>query len=93
MIVPSRPETGYGYIKRGEAPPDVSVLEQFVEKPDQSTAEAYIASRERLEQRHVHVHCGTLLESLGEFQPETADVCERAMAQAERDMDFILPDA
>ena len=33
------------------------------------------------------------LESLGEFQPEMADVCERAMAQAERDMDFIRPDA
>ena len=44
-LVPSRPETGYGYIRRGEVLTiDVSVLEEFVEKPDQPTAEGYMAS-------------------------------------------------
>ena len=94
-IVPSRPETGYGYIKQGETlAPDVSVLEQFVEKPDQPTAEGYIASRDYVWNSGMFMFTAArYLESLGEFQPEMADVCERAMAQAERDMDFIRPDA
>lgn len=94
-LVPSRPETGYGYIKRGKAlAPDVSVLEQFVEKPDQPTAKAYVASGDYVWNSGMFMFTAArYLESLGEFQPEMADVCERAMAHAERDMDFIRPDA
>jgi len=50
-ITPSQPETGYGYIHRGEALPGPSgypayrVLE-FIEKPDRATAERFVASRE-----------------------------------------------
>ena len=94
-LVPSRPETGYGYIKQGEAlATDVSVLEQFVEKPDQSTAEAYIASGDYVWNSGMFMFtAGQFLASLAQFQPEMARVCERAMEQAERDMDFIRPDA
>ena len=94
-LVPSRPETGYGYIKRGEAlATDVSVLEQFVEKPDQSTAEAYIASGDYVWNSGMFMFiAGQFLASLAQFQPEMASVCERAMEQAERDMDFIRPNA
>ena len=94
-LVPSRPETGYGYIKQGEAlATDVSALEQFVEKPDQSTAEAYIASGDYLWNSGMFMFtAGQFLASLAQFQPEMARVCERAMEQAERDMDFIRPDA
>ena len=94
-LVPSRPETGYGYIKRGEAlAPDVSVLEQFVEKPDQPTAEGYIASGDYVWNSGMFMFTATrFLESLAQFQPEMARVCERAMEQAERDMDFVRPNA
>ncbi len=94
-LVPSRPETGYGYIKRGEAlAPEVSVLEQFVEKPDQRTAEGYIASGDYVWNSGMFMFtAGRFLESLAEFQPDMAQVCERAMQRAERDMDFIRPDA
>jgi len=94
-LVPSRPETGYGYIKQGEAlATDVSALEQFVEKPDQSTAEAYIASGDYLWNSGMFMFTARqFLASLAQFQPEMARVCERAMEQAERDMDFIRPDA
>ena len=94
-LVPSRPETGYGYIKRGEAlAPGVSVLEQFVEKPDQSTAEAYIASGDYVWNSGMFMFtAGQFLASLAKFQPEMTQVCQRAMEQAERDMDFIRPDA
>ena len=94
-LVPSRPETGYGYIKRGEAlAPDVSVLEQFVEKPDQPTAEGYIASGDYVWNSGMFMFTATrFLESLAQFQPEMARVCGRAMEQAEHDMDFVRPNA
>ena len=93
-IVPSRPETGYGYIKRGEAlTADVSVLEQFVEKPDQQTAEAYIASGDYVWNSGMFMFTSTqFLASLEQFQPEMARACGQAMEQAERDLDFIRPD-
>ena len=55
-IKPNRPETGYGYIKRGEKcrcsrsitdgayDADVYKVEAFVEKPDLETAKNYLAS-------------------------------------------------
>jgi mannose-1-phosphate guanylyltransferase/mannose-6-phosphate isomerase len=45
-IVPSVPETGYGYIRRGEPLPGVDdcfKIERFVEKPDRNTAEGFVA--------------------------------------------------
>lgn len=43
-IRPTRPETGYGYLRRGaEREPGVFAVEAFVEKPDASTAERYLA--------------------------------------------------
>ncbi|MBI3301784.1 MAG: mannose-1-phosphate guanylyltransferase/mannose-6-phosphate isomerase [Deltaproteobacteria bacterium] len=51
-IVPQRPETGYGYIRRGEPFTTAQVhqpagevyrVERFVEKPDLQTARAYLA--------------------------------------------------
>lgn len=52
-IRPTRPESGYGYIKAGEHLPEQRVGEaaphraaRFVEKPDHATAEQYVASGE-----------------------------------------------
>lgn len=43
-ITPTAPETGYGYIKRGEPlGGGVFAVEAFREKPDSATAEAYLA--------------------------------------------------
>jgi len=44
--VPTRPDTGYGYIAPGrafEGVPDAHEVARFVEKPDRAQAEAYIA--------------------------------------------------
>jgi mannose-1-phosphate guanylyltransferase len=43
-IKPQGPETGYGYIRAGERlAAGVNRVDRFVEKPDRSTAEAYLA--------------------------------------------------
>lgn len=49
-IVPTRPETGYGYIRRGDVVSDggeipVHRVSAFVEKPDRAAALAYLESR------------------------------------------------
>ncbi len=44
-IVPDRPDTGYGYIKRGEKINNsIYQVEKFVEKPDIQTARKYLES-------------------------------------------------
>ncbi len=48
-ITPVRPETGYGYIKVGEALNDIHFrVERFVEKPDLATAAHYVAGGDHL---------------------------------------------
>jgi mannose-1-phosphate guanylyltransferase len=48
-IVPSRPETGYGYIEVGERIAEgTHAVARFVEKPDRTRAEAFIAGGRHL---------------------------------------------
>src|SRR5262245_31914685 len=45
-IVPTHPETGYGYIRRGDLISDnLHKVARFVEKPNRPTAEGYLAER------------------------------------------------
>ncbi len=41
-VVPDRPETGYGYIRQGEALDGAFVIAEFKEKPDEATAQSYL---------------------------------------------------
>src|SRR5690606_27628423 len=43
-IKPDRPETGFGYIERGEAEGEGWRVERFREKPDLATADEYVSS-------------------------------------------------
>jgi mannose-1-phosphate guanylyltransferase/mannose-6-phosphate isomerase len=43
-VVPTAPETGYGYIHTGDDRGRWSLVERFVEKPDRRTAESYLRS-------------------------------------------------
>ncbi|MEF3244433.1 MAG: mannose-1-phosphate guanylyltransferase/mannose-6-phosphate isomerase [Caldisericaceae bacterium] len=43
-IKPTKPETGYGYIKIGEDLSNFNKVDQFVEKPDFETAKTYLES-------------------------------------------------
>ena len=46
-VVPTTPETGFGYVQRGESLGDgVYRVDRFVEKPDLPTAERYVSSGE-----------------------------------------------
>jgi mannose-1-phosphate guanylyltransferase/mannose-6-phosphate isomerase len=43
-VVPTRPETGYGYLRKGDKCNSGFIVDAFVEKPDIFTAEQYLSS-------------------------------------------------
>ena len=88
-IVPTGPETGYGYIKA--APGDgVRPVERFVEKPDAETARAYVASGEYFWNSGMFLfRASRYLEELERFRPDILAACRRAFAGASRDADFV----
>ncbi len=91
-IVPTAPETGFGYIKAavGEG---VRAVEQFVEKPDQATAENYLASGEYFWNSGMFMfRASRFIEELEKFAPEILQQCKAAMADAKRDVDFLRLD-
>jgi mannose-1-phosphate guanylyltransferase len=48
-ITPTRPETGYGYMEKGQAlGPSAFAVKRFVEKPDRARAETYVTSGQYL---------------------------------------------
>ena len=82
-IVPSAPETGFGYIEQGEALSAGFKVARFVEKPDLATAETYLASGKYLWNSGMFCFkVGVFLEELSKTAPEVAmavDVCWQAM--------------
>ncbi|MDY0973018.1 mannose-1-phosphate guanyltransferase [Siccibacter turicensis] len=100
-IVPDLPETGYGYIRRGEVSnpgtADVDAVAfsvaQFVEKPNLDTAQAYVASGEYYWNSGMFLfRAGRYLEELGKYRPDILEACERAMSTVDPDLDFIRVD-
>jgi mannose-1-phosphate guanylyltransferase/mannose-6-phosphate isomerase len=94
-VVPTGPETGYGYIKCGAAlGDDLFDLERFVEKPDPDTAHAYVESGNYLWNSGMFLMpAATYLEELGAHNPAMLAACRTAMDGAQADMDFVRPEA
>ena len=95
-IVPTQPETGYGYIRRGSAIDDSPACEiaAFVEKPAQSVAEAYVASGEYLWNSGIFVvRASVWLAHIARLRPDIAASCRAAMAAGTRDHDFLRVDS
>jgi mannose-1-phosphate guanylyltransferase/mannose-6-phosphate isomerase len=91
-IVPRHPETGFGYIQRGDelagAPGAYSVVE-FVEKPDATRAESYVESGNYAWNSGMFVFpVRKLLEQMGQFQPELLASCRESVSNASRDLTF-----
>ena len=91
-IKPSAPETGYGYIARGEAlsgAPGCFRVERFVEKPDRPTAERYLASGKHFWNSGMFLFSAkTLLTEMKRLEPAMLAACEAAVAKGRGDMDF-----
>ncbi len=89
-IVASAPETGYGYIKRGNAKGVGFAVAQFVEKPNQTIASQYIQSGEYYWNSGMFMFKASVyLNELKQHRPDIFAACERAMAEVDPDLDFI----
>ena len=82
-IVPTAPETGFGYIERGESLGSGNKVARFVEKPDLETAQGYVASGKYLWNSGMFCFkAGVFLAELAKHGPEVAksvDACWAAM--------------
>ena len=93
-IVPNKPETGYGYIEKGQQITEgVYQVSRFVEKPDEVTAQAYIQSGDYYWNSGMFVFAAqAYLEQLQAFRPDIYTACKKAMEHQTADMDFIRVD-
>ena len=90
-IVPSVPETGYGYINKGAqlASGNGYCVEQFVEKPNQETAQAYLDSGNYFWNSGMFLFsASTYLQELKRHAPDIFESCHQAYASLESSEDF-----
>ena len=94
-IKPTDAETGYGYIKAGLSDDfQAFTIDQFVEKPDQKTAEAYLASGHYYWNSGMFMFCAsTYLQALETYRPDIFTACQQAFLKRSSDLDFTRPDA
>lgn len=91
-IVPTGPETGFGYIDAGNALSDAEnafQVSRFVEKPDQKTAEEFIAAGNFYWNSGMFIFKGSAyLKELKASRPDIYESCEKAAAAMKQDADF-----
>lgn len=87
-VVPTDPNTGYGYLRRGPALDgyeQVNVIEEFKEKPDLETATQYLASGRYWWNGGMFAwRVDTFLRLLGQLQPTVRDAVVELAAHPER---------
>lgn len=90
-IVPTEPETGYGYIKRANSPQGAAFnVQAFVEKPDLDTAKNYLQTGDYFWNSGMFAFkAGVYLQELEKFNPAMLEACRRALSAAKTDMDFV----
>ncbi len=94
-VVPTQPETGYGYIRtdpRAEASGEAGVqpIREFVEKPDYETARRYVNSGAYLWNSGMFLFSAdTYLRELEAHAPDIAAAADRALAAAKDEGGFL----
>jgi mannose-1-phosphate guanylyltransferase/mannose-6-phosphate isomerase len=90
-LKPSRPETGYGYIRAAAGDGNVRAVDAFVEKPDAATAERFIADPAYSWNAGMFLFsAAAFLAEARRLAPEVAAAAEAAVAEAHED-DGLLP--
>ncbi|CAK27552.1 MAG: mannose-1-phosphate guanylyltransferase/mannose-6-phosphate isomerase [Prochlorococcaceae cyanobacterium] len=94
-IVPTAPETGYGYIESAEALNASSPvpIARFVEKPDRATAEQFLASgRFTWNSGMFLFRASAMLAELERLAPELVSCCRSALEHDTPDLQFLRLD-
>jgi len=91
-VVPTGPETGYGYIRRGASAgwDDTFAVDRFVEKPDLETARSYLDSGDYYWNSGMFVFsAGQYLAELERHHPAMLAACKQAYAGSCHSPDFV----
>jgi mannose-1-phosphate guanylyltransferase/mannose-6-phosphate isomerase len=92
-IVPTRPETGFGYIKAAAAGSAAVPIESFVEKPDEITAKQYVGGGQHFWNSGMFLFSAkAYLDELQSHAPEMHDACRRSIEKRTASDEFVRPD-
>lgn len=95
-VVPTHPETGYGYIKatsKKSKQQAAYAIQQFVEKPDLATAKRYLKSGQYYWNSGMFVFKASVyLAELAKHHQKMLASCQQAFEKSQQDMDFIRID-
>ena len=94
-IVPTSPETGYGYIKTriDRDLSDSFLIDEFVEKPDAVTAKQYLSQGNYYWNSGIFMFTASkFLDEMKRHRPNIYEACELALRHAKKDLDFIRLD-
>lgn len=93
-IEPDRPETGYGYIEKGESLGEGHKVARFVEKPDEAAAQAYLESGRFAWNSGMFVfRAGTFMDELARHRPEMAKAARQAVENGSEDGAQFYPES
>ena len=95
-IVPTRPETGFGYIRRGESKygDEIFELAAFVEKPDVEHATVLISDGEHYWNGGIFIARASILtKAVDGHAPEIGKAVRASAADAKADGDFVRFDS
>lgn len=91
-IAADAPETGYGYIKRGDPIEGGHRIARFVEKPDRTTAEGFLAEGGYSWNGGIFAfRAGAFLAELAAHRPQMAEAVERSVEGAVREGAQVRP--
>ena len=92
-IVPTRPETGYGYIEVEEYIPSNTSkgypIKKFVEKPNLETAKRFIEEKRFLWNSGMFLFkAETILKEINKYNPNLRKTCSESLDNAKKDLVF-----
>jgi mannose-1-phosphate guanylyltransferase/mannose-6-phosphate isomerase len=92
-IVAHAPETGYGYIRRGDGTGPAYPVAQFIEKPPLDLAVQFVATGDYYWNSGMFVFkASRYLSELHNFAPDILEACRAALQAAKADLDFMRID-
>ena len=93
-IAPADAATGYGYIKRGNPEGSGFVVDEFVEKPDRSTAQEYLAAGDYYWNSGMFMFkAQAYLDELEKFNSDMVAHCRQAVGNMREDIGFLRLDS
>ena len=92
-VLPTKPETGYGYIK-AENPFDKEIVEaikidKFIEKPDLDTAKTFLEDKKYLWNSGIFAFKADIfINEVKKYSSKIFEICNSSLLNSENDLDF-----